>query len=104
MTSDTSDATMDDTSDRASDAEHDAEHDAANDAANDAVIDEVMGASSHCGFGTVRFEACAHFASPSLDGPCERCGWLEADHAPEADLAVVVEVTPRPIAPLRRAS
>ncbi len=53
------------------------------------------------------FEACAEYRSPYLDAECERCGWLEgehADHDDEGRMAPVIPVPRRIPSALRRAS
>jgi hypothetical protein len=59
-------------------------------------------------FAVGAFAACHHYAAAEAEpgGPCEWCGWLEADH--EALIAVAevhtLPVAPRTRRPARRAS
>jgi hypothetical protein len=58
-------------------------------------------------FAVTNFEACIEFRATGSDGPCDECGWLEADHAGtapvESALAEVIAVPVR-TQELRRAS
>ena len=57
-------------------------------------------------FVLTHFEACTVFRAAHADGPCDDCGWLEAEHAEfdaDAHLAEVL-AGPMPAPALRRAS
>jgi hypothetical protein len=57
-------------------------------------------------FVLTHFEACTVFRASHVDGPCDDCGWLEAEHTEfdaDAHLAEVL-AGPMPAPALRRAS